>query len=81
MRANCQVFLRSQVPASQELRRAVLEGKYSKGSGFYTTLMAEYCVNAFYPDLIVHHIPANAAKFYGIEEEPQPHRENEPCDL
>ena len=38
---------------SKDLKHAVLEGKYTKRPGFYTTLMAEYFVNALYPDLVV----------------------------
>ena len=60
---------------SKDFKHAVLEGKYTKRSGFYTTLMAEYFVNALYPDLVVHHVPAMPLD--EVEAEPQPHRENE----
>lgn len=36
----------------KEFKHATLEGRHTKASGYYTELMAEYFINALYPDLV-----------------------------
>ena len=62
----------------KNFKHAVLEGKCTKKSGFYTTIMAEYFINALYPGFVVHHVPAMPLE--ALETNPQPHRDNEPIE-
>ena len=62
----------------KDFKHAVLEGRYTKASGYYTTLMAEYFINAMYPDFVVHHSPAMPVTTFAHE--PEPHREQEPIE-
>ena len=75
---DCKTVFWAQMQSSKELQTCCVGGQVHQEVWFLYQIMAEYFINALYPDFVVHHVPAMPLE--ALETNLQPHRDNEPIE-